>query len=325
MNYELTIFKNQFDNKTHRKMSMSSWGEFVGLLKGLYQKRGQKGGYNSSPLITPAVFKDGTTRANRNTDYWAGWCCVDVDDHQYPSHSLEALEEAIRSEFGHLDYVVYNTASSRQPLNPLDNEKIPKFRIVFRTDKIVEADKIKAFWFALNTELGEIGDPQTKDLARMYYVPAQYPNAWSFFFVNKGEALNVSELMLKHPYQEKTGNSFLDKLPPEMQELVISHRKNQLNNTNFSWNSYRDCPFLNKKLIYEYQNISGTGWYHKSYGIMISIAMNAIRRGYPITADQVAAICREMDSVNPVTKERYKNRKYEKEAEGAIEYAYRNN
>ena len=321
MNYELTIFKNQFDNKTHRKMSLASWREFVGLLKGLYTKRGQKGGNNSSPLITPAVFTDGTTRANRNTTHWAGWCCVDVDDHNYPTTSLEELEQAIRDDFGQYDYVVYNTASSRAPKHPEDTDNYPKFRIVFRTDEVIEASRIKAFWFALNTELGEIGDPQTKDLARMYYVPAQYPDAWSFFFVNEGKALNVSELIATHPYKEKSGNDFLDKLPLEMQQAVIGYRKNQLNNTDFRWSSYRDCPFWPKKLGKDYLTISDGGWYLKMYHIMVGIASNAYRRGYPMTPQQIEELCREFDRENGNW---YENRPMRVEANSALNYIYKN-
>lgn len=315
MSYELTIFKNQYDNKTHKRVSLPTWDKFVELLYGLSNKKGVKGGGNSSPLISPAVFKTDSTRSNDNTLYWGNWCAVDVDDHDYSS-DLDVLKGELHAKFGHLDYVVYSTAS-----NSLDKAK---FRIIFRTNEPVDHDRIRAFWYALNTDLGDIGDPQTKDLARMYFVPARYPNSHPFIFSNSGDSINVGELLDKHPYVEKTGNSFFDRLPESMQNAIVQHRKSQLNNTHYKWTSYRDCPFLSKRLIYEYQNISGTGWYHKSYGIMVSIAGNAIRKGYPITAEEIATICREMDSMNPATKDRYKNRKYEKEADGALEFAYRN-
>ena len=64
MNYELTIFKNQFDNKTHRKVSYQSWDKFVDLLYKLSEQKGQKGGKHSSVLITPAIFKADSTRSN---------------------------------------------------------------------------------------------------------------------------------------------------------------------------------------------------------------------------------------------------------------------
>lgn len=323
MKYELTIFKNQFDNKTHRKMGFDTWESFTGLLYGLSLKEGQKGGRNSSPLISPAVFTDGTTRANANVTHWGSWAAVDVDDHNYPVTDLKELEEAIKKDFGQYEYVVYNTASSREPEHPKDTANYPKFRIVFHLDKPVQSEDIKKLWFALNTEVGEIGDPQTKDLARMYYIPAVYPGAWSFFFRNSGKPVNVAELIAKHPFAEKQGTSFLDRLPPDMQRAVINHRKESLNNTNYTWTSYRNCPFLHKRLALEYKAITGTGWYNKSYSIMVNIATNAIRKGYPITATQIATMCREMDSENAETKNRYKKRNYEKEADGALEYAYR--
>ncbi len=49
--YELTIFKNQFDNKTHKRVSLDRWDKFVSLLYGLSKQKGEKGGNNSSPLI----------------------------------------------------------------------------------------------------------------------------------------------------------------------------------------------------------------------------------------------------------------------------------
>lgn len=313
MNYELTIFKSQFDNKTHRKMSLTSWDNFYDLLHGLSQKKGEKGGNNSSPLITPAVFENGTTRSNKSTLYWGGWCAVDVDDHVFPN-DVVSLEETLIDKFNNLDFICYSTASSR--------DDFPKFRLVFRTDEIVEHERIKAFWYALNTHLGDIGDPQTKDLARMYYVPAIYPNANNFLFRhNGGNPLNVSELIATYPYIEKTGNSFLDRLPPEMQKQIIEYRKNSLNNTDFNWVSYQDCPFWPRRLGAEYQNIAGSGWYTKMYQIMVALAGNAVKRGYPITATQIANLCKEFDRD---TGNWYENRPLTVEADRALEYIYRN-
>ena len=313
MKYELTIFQSQFDNKTHRKVSMNSWDEFVGLLKGLSTQKGEKGGRNSSALITPAVFKDGTTRSNVSTLHWGGWCAVDVDDHEYPV-SVELLKEELCAQFSDLDFVCYSTASSR--------ETYLKFRLVFRLDETIERDNIKPFWYAFNTSIGDIGDPQTKDLARMYYIPAIYPSATNFFFSHSGgQSVNVSEVIAKHPYVQKTGNSFLDRLPPDLQMAVVSHRKNSLNNTDISWTSYRDCPFFPKRMGIEYQTISDGGWYAKMYAIMISIAGGAIKRGYPITATQISELCKEFDAC---TGNWYENRPLTVEADRALEYVYRN-
>lgn len=155
----------------------------------------------------------------------------------------------------------------------------------------------------------------------MYYVPAQYPSAYNFIFDNTGDSLSVDALIAKHPYVEKTGNTFLDRLPPELQKAVVEHRKQSLDNTNFVWSGYSDCPFFPKHMIAEYRALTGTGWYHKMYQIMVAIAGNAVKRGYPITAQEIENLCREFDKE---TGNWYENRPMRVEADRALEYIYRN-
>ena len=308
--YSLTIFKNRYDNKTHRRMMFDSWEQFVELLSCLSTREETK---QTASLISPAVYTDGTTRSNKHVERWGHWAAVDVDDLELKEGVV--VSDYLTERFGSYDFVCYSTASSRS-----DN---PKFRIVFNLESEVPRGDIKAFWHALNTELGDIGDKQTKDLSRMYYVPAKYVDAYNFFFVNHGEPVDVDYLIAKHPYKEREGKSFLDRLPEEMQRAVIEHRKSQMDNTNFSWTSYHDCPFFPRKLSVEYRTLSsnGTGWYHKMYQIMIAIAGNAISKGYPITAREIAHLCSQFDSDNGNW---YNSRPLEKEADGAIEYVYKN-
>jgi hypothetical protein len=106
-----------------------------------------------------------------------------------------------------------------------------------------------------------------------------------------------------------------------MQKAILQHRKDSLNNTDYSWSSYQDCKFVNKKLVEDYKSISETGWYHKMYQIMISIVGNAIRYKYPITSTEVSILCRQIDLE---TGGWYKNRPLEKEAQRAIDYVLSN-
>ena len=306
--YKLTIFKNRFDNKTEKQMEFSSWENFVSLLHGLSKTDRQ--GKKDAELISPAVYTKNTTRSNVNVEYWGRWAAVDVDDFDTGGHNLESI---LVSKFHKWSYVCYSTASST-----IDN---PKFRLVFDLTRQVEREEIKKFWYALNTELGDIVDKQTKDLSRMYYIPAQYSGANNFFFTNIGDPVDVDYLITKHPYKEREGNNFLDRLPPELQKAVIEHRKQSLDKTNVVWSDYRDCPFFPKHLAVEYRTISNTGWYHKMYQIMVATAGNAIKRGYPITANQIAELCRQFDKD---TGNWYENRPLDIEADRAVEYAYRN-
>lgn len=305
--YSLTIFKNRYDNKTHKNMNFESWDEFVSLLYKLSEKSETKA---TAPLISPAIYEDGTTRSNKNVKMWGKWAAVDVDDIDIPA---DKLVEILTERFGHWDFVCYSTASST-----VDR---PKFRLVFNLMEVVHKDQISKFWYALNTELDSIGDKQTKDLSRMYYVPANYDGAHNFIFHNAGDPVDIDYLVVKHPYKEREGKSFLERLPEEMQRAVIEHRKQSLNNTNITWTGYTDCPFFPKKLAMEYQTITSTGWYHKMFQIMVAIAGNAVKREYPITAKEIAKLCSEFDKDNGNW---YDSRPLELEADSALEYIYRN-
>ena len=308
MGYSLTLFNNIFDNKTDKRMDLDSWEEFENLLYGLsaIERESKK----DAQLISPAVYNAGTKRSNKNVLNWAGWAAVDVDDHSFNGN----LEDELSDKFGHYYYVCYSTASST-----IDQ---PKFRLVFPLKAKVENERIKKFWYALNTELGAIGDRQTKDLSRMYYIPATYANANNFIFSNRGgQWIDPDALISKHPMVEKEGNTFFDRLPEEMQKQIIEHRKSKLQNTNVQWTGYNDCPFVSKKIVNEYKSISGTGWYHTMYRLMVSIAANAVRREYPITSHEIASLCRELDTE---TGGWYGSRSFEVEADRAIEFVYKN-
>jgi len=307
LNYSLTLFKSIFDNKTEKRMDFNKYRKFEKLLFELaQQKRKDK---KSAPLISPAVYKENTTRANSNVISWAGWCAVDVDNLVFNGN----LEKELLDRYGTWNHIIYSTASS--------TEEHPKFRIVFPLTFHVPKKKIKHFWFALNKELGDIGDPQTKDLSRMYYVPGKYKGAYNFIYNNfNGEDMSPYEIMSKHDYVEKTG-SLIDNLPREIRKQLLAHRKNEMTNTNITWSNYKNCPFVNKKLVKEYNQITDTGWYVKMYSIMVSIASNAIRKKYPITAAEITTLCKEIDYENGNW---YKSRPFDKEADRAIEFIYGN-
>lgn len=308
--FSLTIFKNTFDNKTHRQMSFDTWEKFSKLLMNLFEKEGAKGGPNSSPLISPAVYHTDSTRSNKNVNRWGRWCAVDVDDY----NPVGDLRGTIRSICGEYEFICYSTASSTAIQ--------PKFRLVFPLTDEVPGDKIPHFWYALNKKLKDIGDKQTKDTSRMYYVPAQYPDAFNFIFANSGKFINPFDLMEAYEFTADTKHkNFLDKLPPAVRDQVINYRKEQAQNNDIHWTSYRDCPFFPKRLAQEYMTISGTGWYHKMFQIMVAIAGNAVKSEYPITPKEIADLCREFDKD---TGNWYDNRPLELEANSAIEFIYRN-
>jgi len=315
METSLTLFDSVYDNKTNKRMDFSSWEKFEALLYNIAKEpgykpaKGEKSKKKPSPLISPAIYKEGTTRKNDNVIAWAGWAAIDVDDHEFKGN----LKDELFERFGSYYYVCYSTASS--------TSDTPKFRLVFPLTAQVEASRIRHFWYALNTELDSLGDKQTKDLSRMYYVPADYPGANNFIFTNTGNYINPFELMQKHEYVEKENVGLLDKLPPAIREAIIKERASKLINTDIHWSSYQNCPFVSRKMIDEYTTISGTGWYHKMYQLMVSIAASAVRQNYPITAKEIAILCRQLDVE---TGNWYKNRPLEQEADRALEFVLKN-
>lgn len=318
--YELTVFSSIFDNKTDVKVEFDTFAQFekslyhLATLPGYKPKRGESS-KNASPLISPATYKPDSTRSNANVINWGGWAALDVDNHVFKGD----LKDELHSRFGAWYYICYSSASS--------TIACPKFRLVFPLTRHVGSDEIKHFWFALNTEFGCMGDLQTKDLSRMYYVPAQYPSAFNFIFSNDGEHIDPSLLMQKHPWTAPvSSDNFFDRLPESLQKEVLAHRKAKLqeNTSNLSWTSYKDCPFVNQSLVSDYTAISrtdGSGRYSMFYKIMTSIACNAVKKHYPITEYEIVDIVRGLDRA---TSNRYARRPLNVEASRAIEFAYKN-
>ena len=314
MKYGLTIFKNIFDTNTKRSMYLDGYSQLKKLLYDLSEQPAVKGGPNSAVLFSPAIYEEGTTRSNKTVECWAGWAAVDCDQFVVDcSAGIEPLKDYLSEICGEFEFICYSTASS--------THEHPKFRLVFPLTERLTAPDIRHFWFALNKQIKDIGDVQTKDESRMFYIPGQYPEAYNFIFTNSGKVMDAKELMDKWEYTRPTGLTFLERLPEGIKKEVIAWRKEQMTNTDVKWSSYHDCPFFPKKLSREYKAINGSGWYHKMYQIMVATAASAIARDYPITAKEIADMCLQLDSE---TGNWYDDRPIEREADGAIEYVYRN-
>lgn len=312
--FSLTLFKNLFDTKTTKRMDFSKFNQLEDLFYKLSSI--ERKGKRDAPLISPATYKPDTTRKNVNVIEWAGWAALDIDSHDFKGD----LQNELLTRYGDWRYVCYSTASS--------SDAQPKFRLVFELKHSVESNKIRQFWYALNSEFDAVGDKQCKDLSRMYYIPATYAGANNFIFSNRtGVPIDPNALIIKHPCDTVSVESrtFIDRLPTELQSQVIKYRQSAMERKNgIQWSSYRDCPFVNRNLIREYASIAhtdGSGRYAMIYKIMSSIAVNAIKHEYPITSFEIAEIIRELDRE---TSNRYQNRNLTMEADRAIEFAYRN-
>lgn len=311
---ETTLFASVFDNRVNRKLTFDSWENFskalhkMSEMSGYKPKRGERAKKKASPLISPAIYKHNSRRANANVLKWSRWAALDIDEYE------GSFEDVIR-QFDPYSYVCYSSASS--------TKEHPKFRIILQLSTEVPHNKISHLWFAINEKFSGIADPQTKDLSRIYYVPAQYPNAYNFIFENKGTTiLSPESIMTDFPFIEKK-NDLLSNLPDHIKDNILALRRDSLTNTNITWSSFQDCPFVNNKQLNEYSRIAytdGSGRYAFFYKLMVSIAGNAVRQGYPITVIEIAQLAREIDRAYGG---RYQKRPLEIEANRALEYILR--
>lgn len=308
VNYSLTLFNSLFDTKTDKRVDIKNFDQFERLLYKLSTV--ELPDKKSAQLMSPATYSIDSTRKNDSVLTWGSWAAVDVDDMIFDGD----VETILKERFKEHKFICYSTASS--------TEAQPKFRLVFPLTCDVHKDDIKKLWYALQTELGDLGDRQTKDLSRMYYIPAKYKGANNFIFSHlDGSDIDPDELIAKHPMPERSSsNNFFDRLPSNIQSQIIQHRKDSMDAT-YEWSSYQNCPFWPKKLAAEYISITSTGWYSKMYAIMVATAGNATKKKYPISAYEIATLCQQFDLENGNW---YENRPLDKEADRALEYVYKN-
>jgi hypothetical protein len=324
---KFTLFSSIYDNITKNQIEFDSFEKFDYALKSFSTIPGykpKKGEWvkKSTALISPALYKPGTTRSNDTAIAFGGFAMLDVDDFRFGNG--DSLEYELCSSYPDVKFICYSTSSS--------TFEHPKFRLVFPLDRFVEQNELLKLIYAINQKFGDMSDPQTKDISRMFYLPAIYPDSYSFYFSYDGnnKSLCVNTLFEEYPYKgslvSKTSRSFMDSLSPAFKDVILNNRKGKIesNKKDYSWTSYINCPFLNQNLVNEYKTIAftdGSGRYSMIYKIMCSIASNAIKNRYPITDYELVEIIRELDKD---TSRRYQHRKLDVEANRAITWAYKN-
>lgn len=316
--FEITIFDSKYDNRTNKKISKRNWSQFKNFFKKLSELKYTK---STAPLISPAIYKKGSTRSNTNVISWGGWAALDIDSHSF--NNTKEIGEYMSNNHEEKSYICYSTPSSS-----IDK---PRFRLVFPLSSWVHGvQTVQKFWFSLNKEFSGMVDEQTKDASRMYYVPATYLESTNnFFWIQNGNPIDPNSLIEKHGAEDffvpSMGNgSFLDMLPEGMKEEVVKFRKRQIHNDGkyFAWTNYKDCPFVKREQLARYKEIVFTrseGRYRGLYQLMVSIAGSAVSRGYPITSKELIDLILEIDmDIDGY----YKNRKISVEVERALAFVY---
>lgn len=123
-------------------------------------------------LWSPAKYLENTKRANANVESLSALVC-DLDGQSY-----ESIGE-IAQTFEHLAYTTFSHSVSS-----------PHFHIVFPLAVAVPASEWRDVWCDLHDFLGIVGDPSTKDPARVYFFPQHRPGSVWQVVENSGDVLD---------------------------------------------------------------------------------------------------------------------------------------
>jgi hypothetical protein len=152
----------------HPRRVASDW---VGLkeLLSFHEENAEKA---SGALWSPVEYDLCTTRGNRNVRFVEA-LVVDMDGEAFDEARLDGLE-----------WFAYSTYSHR-----LDD---PHYHLVLPLAERVPASLWRVVWAELHDRIGLVGDPQTKDPARIFYLPQHAPDQPFEFHEGHGVLLDSS-------------------------------------------------------------------------------------------------------------------------------------
>lgn len=280
-----SYFDHFYDNVV-QKCATKNWDEFVSIMGAMSKVDGYKpvvGEFDKKqPLISSAVYGDECKRANKNVIGWES-LILDIDD------GLDVLER-IQNHFKLFNYIIYSTANC--------TKEHLKIRVVIPLDKFAPVDKVHSIWYAANKWCSGIIDEQTKDKARLHYVPARYTNKGEsynhIFITNKGLNLNWEGLCAKWP------------APPESEKFKIENPNRDLKRKLYLDNkaspifdiTHGDCPFVYPKMIDDYRMTPAGGHHTAIYRFMVLCCYQAAKFDYPLSVEELADMGKQLDDLD---------------------------
>lgn len=128
-------------------------------------------------LWSPVIYMPDTTRGNNNV-HSVTCLVVDMDGEAFDYARLDGLE-----------YHAYTTWS-HQPNDP-------HWHLVLPLKNPVPADRWSSIWASLHEQINVVGDPATKDPARIFYLPQHAPGTLPGRRIQQGRRLDaeISDLV----------------------------------------------------------------------------------------------------------------------------------
>jgi len=132
-------------------------------------------------LWSPVIYYPGTTRGNRNVQY-VTCLVVDMDGEAFDHAKLDGLE-----------YLAYTTWSH--------TEQDQHWHLVLPLAYPVPGERWSEVWTNLHERINVVGDPQTKDPARIFYRPQHKPLTTPDIKIGYGQFIDpqLGELFVPRP------------------------------------------------------------------------------------------------------------------------------
>ena len=222
------------------------------------------------PALYPTVYGDGSVgKVKSNVIGYGAWTEVDIDH-------VMTLDELRAFYIDHeLDGCVFTTTSH--------TAEDPRVRGVFLLNREIDPSEFDEFWHALNAMFDGKLDPQTKNINRIYYVPAKW-NDLSQFERITGKPLDVDFLIEQHPHANHD-----QAIPTEVVRSKIQAVRDKLAVDGTAWTP---ATAITDKMISRFHSRKEGG---RLFGLEVSIAKRALWMGYPIAAHEVEAIALAFD------------------------------
>ncbi len=155
-----SLYESAFDRFPRR--ASEPWGAFA-------ERFAHRVGPKEGPAWSPACYPPGLTRANANVEAVSCWA-LDIDDGWSPEEARRRLESL------GLEYILHSSHS---------HGAVPKYRIIVPAEGPLTPERFALLYPGVVKLLADgHADPQTKDPARLFFLPRH--NEGAPYFVSRG-------------------------------------------------------------------------------------------------------------------------------------------
>ena len=224
------------------------------------------------PALYPTVYADNSFRKiKENVIGYGAWTAVDIDHVM----TLDELRQFYNTHI--LDGCIFTTTSHQK-----DD---PRVRGVFLLSREIDPSEFDDFWYAINELFERKIDQQTKNINRIYYVPAKW-NVNSIFELVTGKPLDVDKLLNDYPNTNTNiaiSNDVVKSKIDKIREKLQSHGT-----------QWKHEIAITDSMISRFRSSREGG---RLFRLEVAIAKRALWMGHPITAADVESIALAFDRV----------------------------